>query len=277
MSHVSGLRVIGAGFGRTGTLSLKRALDELGFGPTYHMEELVRHPSHVARWREVAATGGADWSRVFAGYRSGVDFPVSCAWRELADAYPEAKVVLTVRDPERWWASTAATIFPARSMFPGWLRRIVPIADQYLAMNDELVWDGIFDGRFAEQAHAIEVFERHVRDVQAAIPADRLLTFDVADGWAPLCRFLGVPEPTSPFPRVNDTASMRRRVTSVRLVSRALVPAALVLATVVSAVLLSRRARAAARAGRASSATSDGSRPRRRPRRASRGRRRGGS
>ena len=259
----SGLRVIGAGFGRTGTLSLKRALDQLGFGPTYHMEELVRHPSHVARWRELAATGGTDWSVLFAGYGSGVDFPVSCAWRELADAYPEAKVVLTVRDPERWWASTAATIFLARTMIPGWMRRLVPITDEYLAMNDELVWDGIFDGRFADRQHAIEVFDRHVGEVQATIPAERLLTFDVAEGWTPLCEFLAVPEPSSPFPHVNDAAAMRRRIAGVRLASRALVPSAAV-AAAVGAALLSRRGRGAARGGRASSATSGGSRPRRR-------------
>lgn len=262
-SAPSGLEVIGAGFGRTGTLSLKHALDQLGFGPTYHMEELVRHPSHVARWRALAATGTTDWTRLFAGYRSGVDFPVSCAWRELTDAYPEAKVVLTVRDPERWWASTAATIFPARTMFPGWLRRLVPIADHYLAMNDELVWDGIFDGRFADRTYAIEGFERHVREVQATIPADRLLTFDVAEGWGPLCRFLEVPEPTTPFPRVNDAASMRRRITAVRIVSRALVPSAAV-AVAVGATVLSRSGRGAARGGRASNATSGGSQPRRR-------------
>lgn len=218
------LEVIGAGFGRTGTLSLKRALEELGLGPTYHMEEVIRNPSHIRRWLLYARTNTIDWDTVFANFRSGVDFPVSCVWAELAARYPDAKVVLTVRDPQAWWESTASTIYRVRTMFPRWLVRLVPITGWYIEMTDRLVWTGIFGGRFQDRKHAIEVFERHVAEVISTCPPDRLLVFDVADGWEPLCAFLGVPVPHRPFPRLNDASAMRRRIAAVRWGTRA-VPA----------------------------------------------------
>jgi Sulfotransferase domain len=95
------MRVIGAGFGRTGTLSLKRALEDLGFGPTYHMQEVMRRPSHIGRWLRYARSGEVDWDELFSGFRSAVDYPVSCVWEELASHYPDAKVVLSVRDPQQ--------------------------------------------------------------------------------------------------------------------------------------------------------------------------------
>jgi hypothetical protein len=228
------MQVVGAGFGRTGTLSLKRALDDLGFGPTYHMQEVVKRPSHVDAWWTYARTGEADWDALFADYGSGVDFPVSCAWEELAAHFPDAKVVLTVRDPERWWESTASTIFRTRGAFAGWVPRLVPLVRRWLEMVDLLVWDGLFDGRFAERDHAIAAFERHVEHVRATCPPDRLLVFDVAEGWEPLCAFLDVPVPDRPFPRLNDAKQVRRALAVVRYGTRAL--------PVLAVVLLSRRA-----------------------------------
>lgn len=219
------LHVIGAGFGRTGTLSLKRALDELGFGPTYHMDEVVRRPSHVASWLRYARTGEVDWDGIFSGFGSGVDFPVSCVWKELAAHYPDAKIVLTVRDPRAWWTSTRTTIYPTRTMFPRWLQRLVPLTARWLEMVDRLVWDGIFEGRFTDRDHAIRVFERHVADVEATCPPERLLVFDVAAGWEPLCAFLDVPVPDRPFPRLNEARTMRRRFSAIRYGTR-MVPVA---------------------------------------------------
>ncbi len=242
---MSALRVIGAGFGRTGTLSLKRALDELGFGPTYHMEEVFKHPSHIAKWCSYASSGTAAWDELFGRYRSGVDFPVSCAWRELAEFYPDAKVVLTVRDPDTWWASTSSTIFGARDMFPAWMRRVVPITARYLDMNERLVWDGIFEGRFTDRDYAIAVFERHVADVRTAISPERLLIFNVAEGWGPLCEFLEVAEPSHPFPRLNDATSIRRRIATVRLGSRMLPAAAVLVAAALVRVAVNRHRRGA--------------------------------
>jgi hypothetical protein len=232
------LRVIGAGFGRTGTLSLKRALEELGFGPTYHMQEIMRRPSHTARWLRYARTGEADWEDLLSGFESGVDYPVSCVWERLAAHYPDAKVILTVRDPQRWWDSTASTIFRMRSMYPRWVTRLVPMTRHWVEMTDALVWDGIFDGRFADREHAVAVFERHVAHVRATCPSERLLVFDVAEGWEPLCAFLEAPVPSTPFPRLNDAKTIQRVVAVTRWGGRAI---PIVAATAVAGVVLGRR------------------------------------
>jgi len=233
------LRVIGAGFGRTGTLSLKRALEKLGFGPTYHMQEVMRRPSHVAKWLRYARTGEVVWEDLFSDFESGVDFPVSCVWDRLAAHYPDAKVILTVRDPQTWWASTASTIYRMRSMFPRWVMRVVPITRRWVEMTDALVWDGIFEGRFADRDHAVAVFERHVAHVRATCPPERLLVFDVAEGWEPLCAFLDVPPPNTPFPRLNDAKTMRRRIAALRWGPQAI--PVMVAAAVVGRFVLGRK------------------------------------
>jgi len=226
------LKVIGAGFGRTGTLSLKQALDELGFGPSYHMEEVFRHLDHVDRWLDYATTGTTNWDELFAGYHSAVDFPTSCAWDVLAAAYPTAKIVLTVRDPGRWWTSTAETIYPTRTMFPGWVKRLIPFTRRWLEMTDRLVWSGIFGGRFEDRDHAIGIFEDHIEQVKSRCESERLLVFDVSEGWEPLCQFLDVPVPAGPFPHVNDSATLKRRFTAIRWGTRVGPVAALLMAGV---------------------------------------------
>lgn len=220
------LRVIGAGFARTGTGSLQQALDDLGFGPTYHMNEVFQNPSHVQTWLDYADTNTADWDDLFADYRSVTDFPASCAWKALYEAYPDALVVLTVRDPNAWWTSTSEVIYPTRTMFPIWLRRLVPFTQRWLDMVDRLVWSGIFDGRFEDQAYATKVFEEHVDAVKAHCDPERLLVFEASEGWQPLCEFLDVPVPAGPFPHVNDAASLQRRFAGIRWGTR-LAPALL--------------------------------------------------
>ncbi|MEV0201657.1 sulfotransferase family protein [Nonomuraea sp. NPDC050691] len=224
------LEIIGAGLPRTGTLSMKAALERLGFGPCYHMFEVMTHPDHVDRW--LAATAGEvhgreGWDKVFAGgYRSAQDWPASHYWRELAETYPDAKVVLTVRDPRSWHKSidmlmsgpgaTAAGLdgrsleeLPeqARTILTG-MRRMQPVLEAIGRPYFGPDW-GPGQGVPSEE-QAVEVFERHVAAVQAGIPAERLLVFDVREGWGPLCAFLGVEAPTEPFPRLNDADSMRQ-------------------------------------------------------------------
>jgi hypothetical protein len=233
------MQVIGAGFGRTGTLSLKRALEELGVGPTYHMQEAMRRPSHVRHWLDYADSGEADWDGLFANFGSGVDYPVCCVWEELASHYPNAKVVLTVRDPERWWESTHSTVFGFRTAFAPWFQRAVPAARRFVEMVERLVWQGLFDGRFADRDHATEVFTRHIEYVRSTCPPERLLVFDVAEGWGPLCEFLDVPEPDRPFPHLNDGRETRRAVKTVRWGTRA----APVIGAALAGLILSRAVR----------------------------------
>jgi hypothetical protein len=197
------LEVIGPGFGRTGTASLKRALEVLGFGPCHHMEEVFAHPEQVPHWQAVAARRPVDWDAVFAGYRSQVDWPGAHVWRELAEHYPEAKVVLTVRPEEAWWRSFSATIgelVAERARFP-----LPPhVAAMLEAAGVEMVEKQTFGGGITDKAGALAAFRRRTEEVRAAIPPARLLVFDVAEGWEPLCRFLGVPVPEGPFPQVNS-------------------------------------------------------------------------
>jgi len=215
------IEVIGAGFGRTGTLSLKHALETLGFGPTYHMRDVMQRPSHITRWHQYAVTGRMEWESVFGRYRSCVDFPASCAWRELIVEYPNAKVVLTIREADQWWKSTATTIYPlTHTAFPRWLRKLAPPVDHWLDMIDRLVWDGIFDRRFEDRDYAIEVFERHISTVRADVPSSKLLIFNVRDGWTPLCEFLAVPTPPGEFPHLNDATPVRRLTTAIRVGTR---------------------------------------------------------
>jgi hypothetical protein len=189
------LDVIGAGLGRTGTLSLKVALEMLGFKPCYHMVEVWADPRCMADWI-AAADGEPSWEKIFAGYKATVDYPGCHFWRELAALYREAKVVLTVRDPASWFESTQTTIFSPR------MRGRVGEA-QALEFLDKTVW-GEFGAGLHDRAHMIAAFERHNAEVQRAIPRERLLVLDVKQGWQPLCEFLGVPVPSQPFPRLNS-------------------------------------------------------------------------
>lgn len=196
-----GLDIIGAGFGRTGTLSLKLALEKIGFGPCYHMMEVLKNPHFAAYWKKAAYDEPLDWDQVFAGYRATVDWPGCSYWRELSVAYPKAKVVLSVRDPVRWHESTRNTIFS-----PDMMKRAAeaPPDENRAGMMKKILGD-TFGGRFADREHAIAVFNDHIAAVKDAIPSDRLLVFEVADGWEPLCAFLGADVPDEPFPRTNST------------------------------------------------------------------------
>jgi hypothetical protein len=206
------IQVIGAGLGRTGTLSLKAALEELGLSKCYHMVEVFVHRDHARTWDAAVRGQPVDWDRLFAGYRATVDVPSCLFYRELIEKYPEAKVILTVRDPERWYDSARQTIYFARDAFPKWAAVLNPRMRVFKRMIDRL-WDRMFGGRFEERAFAIDVFNRHNEQVRRDVPADRLLVYEVSQGWGPLCAFLGVPVPEGkPFPHLNDAAEFRARV-----------------------------------------------------------------
>lgn len=204
------LKVIGAGFGRTGTLSLKNALEKIGYGPCYHMMEVFSRPEHVAMWHRLAFEHSMDWDLLFRDFNATVDWPAARWWREMAAHFPTAKVLLSVRDPEAWYKSMNDTIYQA-------MKRPVPDGlPEPFRLQNEMVQKAIvketFDNRFEDKAYAIEVFNRHNQAVRDAIEPARLLVFDVREGWVPLCRFLQVPVPDEPFPRLNDTASTQAMI-----------------------------------------------------------------
>lgn len=212
-----GLEIIGAGFGRTGTASLKAALESLGFGPCYHMMEVMGRPERTALWEGIARGQPVDWHQVFAGYRATVDWPACRYYEQLMDVFPDARVLLTVRDPERWYDSVRATIYRSRDRARALAEaeasgQSVAPEDRQPLMATELIWKGTFDDRFEDHDYALAVFRRHIEEVKQRVPAEKLLIYDVGEGWEPLCAFLGVAVPRDQaFPALNDRAAFLAR------------------------------------------------------------------
>ena len=195
------LTVIGTGFGRTGTDSMREALDILGFGPCHHMLEVNRSAEQKRLWRAHARGDSPGWDRLFAGYSACVDWPSAHYWRELIQIYPHAKVLLTYRSPESWWESFAKTILEG-----------IAHSTEPESLGIALVANQVFGGRPGDRAHAIAVYQANVDAVKATVPAHRLLVHNLGDGWEPLCRHLGVPVPAVPYPRRNSTTDFRRAI-----------------------------------------------------------------
>ncbi len=193
------LKVISAGFGRTGTLSLKLALAELGFGPCHHMTEVLDNGAvQVPLWN-AALAGQPDFASIYRGYNSAVDWPTAAFWRELSVAYPDAKIVLSSRSAESWYDSISPTILAVLLAPEKW----PPPAVEWLKMVTKVAIDRSFGGR-TDKDGIIAAFHAHEAAVKAEIPAHRLLVHQARDGWEPLCAFLGVPIPATPYPRTNS-------------------------------------------------------------------------
>ena len=219
------LQIIGAGFGRTGTMSLYTALNELGF-PCYHMLEVLKNPankSHLDFWRKVANSppGQAfDWESVFSRYTAAVDNPACCVYQELMAAYPDAKVILTLhpRGAEAWYESTIDTIYFSEVMWQfKVLELLTPFGRKFGDMSHKLIWERSHEGTMPDRAKAIAHYQRHIEDVKAAVPPDRLLVYSVDQGWGPLCAFLGVAQPQTPFPNVNDRAQIKQEIRNIMM------------------------------------------------------------
>lgn len=195
------LKIIGSGLGRTGTMSVKLALEQLGFGRCHHMLEVFQNPQSVPLW-VAAGEGRPDWDAIFADYGATVDYPACKYWRELAEHYPDAKVLHTVRDPDEWFESTQATIFASDrgAMNP----------TPQMARFFETLFGGMRE-RLRDRAFMIEHFHRHNAEVERTIPKDRLLVYRIGEGWDPLCAFLRVALPAAPFPRENVRAEFRTK------------------------------------------------------------------
>ena len=201
------MHVIGAGVGRTGTYSLKLAINEIGFGPCHHMEEVLHNmPVQVPLW-SAAAADNPDWSRIYDGYPSAVDWPTACFFRELLAEHPDAKFILTEREPERWADSFGATIYKllaGRDQAPEEMRAWLDMATEVIAKTG-------FPAGLDKDGLA-KAFVAHNDAVRETIPAEQLLVFDVRQGWEPLCEFLGAPVPTTDFPRTNHREEFWDRV-----------------------------------------------------------------
>ena len=196
------LKIIGPGFGRTGTKSLKEAFEILGFGPCHHMYEVVDNfEQQVPLWKAVSLGESIDCHEAYAGYHSQIDWPGANYWREAMEAFPDAKVVMSVRPVEKWWASFDKTIGKLMDRYPS--MDLPPHFIELLDTNKRMIGEGVFDGKFRDKDAAIAAFEKRLAEVKAGVPEDRLLVFDVAEGWGPLCAFLGVPVPDQPFPHHN--------------------------------------------------------------------------
>ena len=195
------LKVIGSGLGRTGTKSMQSALNLLGLGPTHHMVEVFAHPESVPLWIEAGA-GKPNWDKIFADYHAMVDYPGAHYWRELAAHYPNAKILHTVRDPDKWFDSTQATIFapnsPTTTTGP-----MSPFFDSFL---------GDIRAHLHDRAFMTAHFRRHTEEVRRVIPPERLLVYEAGQGWDPLCKFFGVPTPDAPYPSENSKAEFIARL-----------------------------------------------------------------
>jgi hypothetical protein len=213
------MRLIGAGLPRTGTLTQKVALETLGFEPCYHWVNVIADLDQVGVW-DRALDGDGPWDEVFGGFQATVDWPGGYFWQELLDYYPDAKVLLSVRDAEKWEPSFRETIW--NMCFGESLIRLISSArgqvdpqwSRYLQLVDRMFWSG--EGTFAAGHETPEQlmaqFERHNEQVKASVPAERLLVWSVTEGWEPLCDFLDVPVPAEPLPHVNDRETFLGRV-----------------------------------------------------------------
>jgi hypothetical protein len=210
------MKVLGAGFGRTGTMSLKIALEKLGIGPCYHMREVVSHPSHIKIWYDISHGEHPNWDRLFSGFNSAVDFPVCLFYEELVNKFPDAKFILTLRDFDTWYESTANTIYKVPTMLPDWFKRVVYPIRMFIELQVNLIWVGLFKNNFSDIESTELVYNEHLKSVKKTIPADKLLIYRVNEGWGPLCEFLNVDKPEIPFPKVNDTAEMLRNFAIVK-------------------------------------------------------------
>ena len=195
------IQVIGAGFGRTGTKSLKSALEQLGFEKCYHMVEVNEH-DHKHEWLKAHRGESINWDVLFKGFKASVDWPSCNLWREQLHHFADAKIILSVRDADCWYESIMNTIYP-------YSKQLLESEDPQLSYSGkwafEIIWDRIFDGRLNEREYVIDIFNQHNRSVINETPPDKLIVFEAKDGWEPLCEFLRVPIPNTLYPHTNTT------------------------------------------------------------------------
>jgi len=205
------LKVVGAGLGRTGTHSLKVALEPLLGAPCYHMVEVFSHPGHSEAWEAAARGESIDWNWLLGSYKAAVDWPAAYFWRELSAMHPDARIILTERDAEAWYRSFSSTILEFMQRGDEGISEPILLAQR--KMGRFLLAQSLFGSRF-DKDHVIDVYRKSNEAVRREVPKGRLLVFDAPDGWGPLCEFLGVPVPETPYPLTNTAEEFRARAAS---------------------------------------------------------------
>ena len=213
------IKVIGAGWGRTGTESLKLALEQLGFAKCYHAYELISNPEQIIYWEQLQKGEKPDYNALFKGYRAAVDFPVCYHYRELMAQYPDAKVILTIRDPSHWYESAAKTIFvkpePGKVRllrFFGFFSKRLRYIYRITKNAETFLFGQVWKNKTGDKQAMIDFFTAWNEEVKRTVPADKLLVYEVKQGWEPLCKFLNVPVPKSSFPRANEHGDFHKRL-----------------------------------------------------------------
>lgn len=212
------MKLIGAGFGRSGTMSIKAALEEVGYGPSYHMKIALPRFYHLYFFMKAWKGKKVNWKRFFRRYNSVVDWPTCSFYREMMAEYPDAKILLNVRDPEKWYDSMYETIWAIQTAFPFWFPTVVR------KIHDEIIWNGNLKGKFLDKDETVRIYKEWIEEVKRSVPEDKLLVYEVTEGWKPLCDFLGVPVPDKPFPHINERRSFKMMIRLLRVLNW-LVPA----------------------------------------------------
>lgn len=212
------IKVIGAGFPRTGTNTLKHALEIIGIAKAYHFKDLMFEPDNLHYWKTLSETKTMNWEEIYDGYEASVDFPCYPWYKEHMAKYPDAKVILTVRPFEKWYASVKNTIWVAGPQsfaekikllvqlpFNSRLRKVL----KCIKFVKGFLWEVQFQGKFLDRDFVEKIWYQHIEEVKATVPKEKLLVYDVKDGWEPLCEFLGVPVPEEAFPHLNKGENFR--------------------------------------------------------------------
>jgi len=209
------MKLIGVGFGRTGTMSIKTALEDEGQGPCFHMIDLIRNPDIVDPWHDAAVKGEKDWDKMFAGYNATIDWPGCTFWKELIEVYPEAPVLLNIRDFDPWYKSLHNTVYALRlasekgELTPDPNRP--PPSPKLWEVIGTLLYKVDFQGNFEDESWMREMYANRIEEIKDTVPSERLTVWKLEDnpGWGPIADALGIETPNAPFPHLHDTDNFR--------------------------------------------------------------------
>lgn len=215
------LQVIGTGLARTGTMSLKVALEQLLSGNCFHVIEWLKDPQRTTILKKGYKKNEIDWSAFYEGFASAVDYPTCLFYQQLLEINPDLKVIHTVRDFDSWYASVKETVYRGKPksaqdifrmiknmMLSADFRRVAPV----FMLNDKLIWQGQFESRFEDKEFMREKYRQHEEEVKKTVKEEHLLIYNIKDGWEPLCEFLHVPAPKTVFPKSNERQEFNRKM-----------------------------------------------------------------